>query len=126
MDPSIKNYNRQVSGQVKMGSVNDGSLKPLEMRDFDGKALETQPSLPVTAYEMNLLHELIGNTFINATNAKGALRQSLNNPVVNKNESLKRVVKIMIHQLDKILDIVADPENNISLRRLLDKITISG
>lgn len=128
MDQSIKDYSRQVSGQTKMTGVRDGSLKPLEYSDFDGKKMDAQASNPVTVFELQLLHELIGNTYINAAEAKKSLLMSLNNPALK--ESQKRSVKIMIHQLNKILDIIAAPpnsdNNNISMRKLLDKITISG
>lgn len=128
MDQSIKDYNRQVSGQTKMAGVRDGSLKPLEYSDFDGNKMEMPASNPVTAFELQLLHELIGNTYVNAAEAKKSLLMSLNNPALK--ESQKRTVKIMIHQLNKILDIIAAPpnqeDNKISMRRLLDKITISG
>jgi hypothetical protein len=128
MDQSIKDYSRQVSGQTKMASVRDGSLKPLEYSDFDGRKMDAQPSNPVTVFELQLLHELIGNTYINAAEAKKSLLMSLNNPSLK--DPQKRAVKIMIHQLNKILDIIAAPpnsdDNKISMRKLLDKITISG
>jgi hypothetical protein len=126
MDQSIKNSNRQVSGQTqtKMAGVRDGSLKPLQYSDFDGKLVDQPASNPVTAFELQNLHELIGNTYINAANAKNSLRMSLGNPALK--DSQKRTVKIMIHQLDKILGIIAEPNNSINMRELLDKITISG
>jgi len=130
MDQSIKDYKRQVSGQTKMAGVRDGSLKPLEYRDFDGSKIDTPASNPVTAFELQNLHEFIGNTYINAANAKSSLRASLSNPALK--DSQKRTVKIMLHQINKILDIIAGPNDSntpndsISLRKLLDKITISG
>ena len=51
MDQSIKDYSRQVSGQTKMASVRDGSLKPLEYSDFDGRKMDAQPSNPVTVFD---------------------------------------------------------------------------
>lgn len=130
MDQSIKDYKRQVSGQTKMAGVRDGSLKPLEYRDFDGNKVDTPASNPVTVFQLQNLHELIGNTYINAVEAKVSLRDSLSNPALQ--ESQKRTVKMMLHQLNKILDIIAGPNDasassdSINLRKLLDKITISG
>lgn len=128
MDQSIKDYSRQVSGQTKMASVRDGSLKPLEYSDFDGRKMDMPASNPTTAFELQLLHELIGNTYINAAEAKKSLLMSLNSPALK--DPQKRAIKIMVHQLNKILDIIAAPPNNennkISMRQLLDKITISG
>ena len=124
MDSSIKDYNRQVSGQTKMAGVRDGSLKPLQYSDFDGQRMEDQPSIPVTAFELQRLHEFIGNVYVNAAQTKASLQASLNNPALGSAQ--KRVAKIMIQQIDKILGVIADPENAMSLRKLLDKITISG
>jgi len=103
----ILNYNKWVSGIASRELASQRvTLRDLFNKNYvDQHPNDTQAD-PVLPFPLQSVIEQIGDLYINACNSRKLFKDSLNNPVISKNQSARDTVKDVISKLDTITDII--------------------